>query len=119
MSSNATRPRYVQLEASKYTNAVKHVLGTHLLGDEDDEALKGFKPLTAIDIVKIALDIKLNTLDMVELLKILRNEIKGSKVADKSEQLDYKEFFRLFIRLRKIKLIRYLFNQRIEFEFSV
>lgn len=27
--------------------------------------------------------------------------------------------FRIFVRLRKIKLIRYLFNQKLEFEFNV
>jgi len=119
LSSYASRPRFLDVEVNKYRNAVKNVIGSHLLDEEDEDGLKGMKPLTAIDIVRIALDMKLNTTDMVELLKILRNEIKGSKVADKAEQLDYKEFFRLFIKLRKVKLIRYLFNQRIEFEFTV
>ena len=40
-------------------------------------------------------------------------------MTDGTAQLNYKEIFRLFVRNRKIKLLRYLFNLKLEFEFSV
>jgi hypothetical protein len=53
LSSSASRPRFADVEVNKYRNAVKHVIGSHLhlLDEEDEDGLKGMKPLTAIDIV--------------------------------------------------------------------
>ena len=37
----------------------------------------------------------------------------------KSNEIDYHELFRIFVRLRKIKLLRYFFNLKTEFQFEV
>lgn len=46
---------------------------------------------------------------MIELLKLMRNEIKMPSIPDAASQLNYKELFLLFLRHRKLKLMRYLF----------
>ena len=49
----------------------------------------------------------------------MRNEVLQKNVPDGYDQLNYRELFRKFVQLRKIKLLRYLFSLKIEFEFSV
>jgi hypothetical protein len=72
-----------------------------------------------LDIVNIALDINVQTEDIIELLKLMRNAIQSCKhMKDGADQLNYTELFRIFVKLRKVKLLRYLFNQKLEFEFK-
>ena len=52
------------------------------------------------------------------MLKMMRNDIKMVNIPDANLQLNYKELFLMFVKQRKIKLLRYLFNQKIEFEFN-
>jgi len=72
-----------------------------------------------LDIINIALEMNVQTDDIIELLKLMRNAIQACKnMKDGAEQLNYKELFRIFVKLRKVKLLRYLFNQKLEFEFK-
>lgn len=56
---------------------------------------------------------------MIEFLNILRNEVKAQGIPDVRVQLDFNLICRHFIRYRRVKLLRYLFSLRFEFEFNV
>lgn len=49
----------------------------------------------------------------------MRKEVQQKTMPNIEYQLDYKELYRLFVRLRKIKLLRYIFNLKSEFQFEV
>jgi hypothetical protein len=41
---------------------------------------------------------------------MFKNEVMFKNVPDAYEQLNYKELFKTFAKLRKIKLLRYIFD---------
>lgn len=49
----------------------------------------------------------------------MRKEVQQKTMPNIENQLDYKELYRLFVRLRKIKLLRYIFNLKSEFQFEI
>ena len=49
----------------------------------------------------------------------MRNEVLAKNISDGLDQLNYRNLFRIYVKLRKIKLLRYLFNLKMEFEFNV
>ena len=49
----------------------------------------------------------------------MRSEVSQNNLPDGSVQLNFNTLFKIFVRLRKIKLLRYLFGQKLEFEFNV
>ena len=49
----------------------------------------------------------------------MRNEVLAKNIFDGFDQLNYRNLFRIYVKLRKIKLLRYLFNLKMEFEFNV
>ena len=49
----------------------------------------------------------------------MRNEVLAKNITDGFDQLNYRNLFRIYVKLRKIKLLRYLFNLKLEFEFNV
>lgn len=76
------------------------------------------RDLKFLDIVNAALDSKENSRSIVELIKLMKNELQSQFFEDAKEQLNHRELYRLFIQRRKIKLIRYLFTLQNEFDFS-
>ena len=48
---------------------------------------------------------------LIKLIGLMRKEAK-------SNEIDYHELFRVVVRLRKIKIIRYFFNLKSEFQFE-
>jgi hypothetical protein len=74
--------------------------------------------INVLDIINQAMDHNIKTKNIITLLQLMSYEIQVMKVPDHMVQLNYKEFFKVFVKKRKIKLLRYLFSQKIEFEFS-
>ena len=72
-----------------------------------------------MDMVLISLDMGEKNDSIIELLQYMRNEVASKNVPDGPVQLNYRELFKVFTKYRKIKLLRYLFNQKLEFEFNV
>jgi hypothetical protein len=50
---------------------------------------------------------------------MMKSEVSQNNLPDGADQLNYNVLFRIFVKLRKIKLLRYLFGQKMEFEFNV
>ncbi len=62
------------------------------------------------DIVAAGLDAGLKSRTIVEIIKLMRNELTAKRVHNYQEELNYKQLYRLFVVRRKIKLLRYLFS---------
>lgn len=71
------------------------------------------------EVITIALDLNIKAGDIIEFLIILRNEMKSNDIPDAQIQLNYRDLFKLFVKYRKIKLLRFLFSHKIDFQFSV
>lgn len=74
--------------------------------------------MNTLEVMTIALDLNIKAGDIIEFLIILRNEIKSNDIPDAPFQLNYRELFKLFVKYRKIKLLRFLFSHKIDFQFS-
>jgi len=78
-----------------------------------------------LDIIRTAIDIEIKHAEITSMLQLFRNELQkvkkpeGDGKACKYEfKLDYQELFRIFAEYRKIKLIRFLFGESMEFSFT-
>lgn len=71
-----------------------------------------------MDIINAALDSKENSRSIVELIKLMKNELQSQFFEDAKNELNYRELYKIFIQRRKIKLLRYLFTLQNEFDFS-
>lgn len=121
--SKNTRPKYHNMsEKSKYQGVaalIKKQVTFNLDKPRDLEDLYGMKELHFLNIIGIAMEIDIKTSQVQSLITLMKREIEAGNVPDGAAQLNYESLFRLFARLRKIKLIRFLFNQKFDFEFSV
>jgi len=121
--SKNTRPKYHNMsEKSKYQGIaaiIKKQVTFNLDKPRDLEDLYGMKELHFLNIIGIAMEIDIKTSQVQSLITLMKREIEAGNVPDGAVQLNYESLFRLFARLRKIKLIRFLFNQKFDFEFSV
>lgn len=71
------------------------------------------------DIIGVAFSIQSKTDTIIKLITLMRKEVQQKTMPNIENQLDYKELYRLFVRLRKIKLLRYIFNLKSEFQFEI
>jgi hypothetical protein len=71
------------------------------------------------DIVNAALDCGERSRSIIELMKLMSNELKYKQFDNKKEEeLNYRELYKIFVIRRKIKLIRHLFTLQNEFDFT-
>ena len=131
----ATRPKWLVTETRRALKAFRDATGTQLTSLrfarkserylEDKKAsinqdyIQGDREISFLDIINQALMIGEKTRALMELMKSMKNEVIQKNITDAGAQLNYKEIYRLFVRYRKIKMLRYLFNLKLEFEFSV
>jgi len=97
--SKVSQPRFLNLDVKKYNQDIRKLMGRTggALSLNKEEEHGSEQLLTALDIVTIALDMKMKTDDLVELLKIMRNEIKFKSLPDADTLLNYKQLFKLFV----------------------
>lgn len=55
---------------------------------------------------------------IIDLIKIMKNEVNANKFDEVEREFNLKELFRIFVIRRKVKLIRFLFSLQNEFDFS-
>lgn len=68
------------------------------------------RDLRFVDIINAALDSKENSRSIVELIKLMKNELQSHFFEDAKNELNYRELYKIFIQRRKVKLLRYLFT---------
>ena len=78
----ATRPRYLNLDTKSYRQNLKKALGMgsniSILQSENkqEDLMIGYPEIHTLDIINIAIDMSLKSTEIIELLKLMRNEIK-------------------------------------------
>ena len=75
------------------------------------------RAITFIDILESCLNARIKSVDLINLLQLMQNELKKGN-ADLKDEFNYEELFSLFIVRRKIKLLRFLFVQK-DFKFNI
>ena len=104
-------PRFLDNQEVAYRHQLKKIFASSrkqsLVGEPEQ-----LRHLHFNDIVGVAFSIESKTDVLMKLIGLMRREAKANEI-------DYKELFRIFVRLRKIKLLRYLFNLKAEFQFDV
>jgi hypothetical protein len=85
------------------------------------ESWKEERELLFSDIISCAITAGEKTRPIIELIKLMRAEMRLNTIGKGNEKLylDYMKVFRLFVRHRKLKLLRYLFSLNQEFPFTV
>lgn len=121
--SKQTRPKYHNVSEKRQhmgiSAIIKKSVTFNLDKPRDLEDLYGMKELHFMNIIGIAMEIDAKTAQVESLIFMMQKAIEAGNVPDGPLQLSYRSLFRLFARLRKIKLIRFLFHQKFDFEFSV
>ena len=85
----------------------------------EQDIFQGEREIHFTDIINVALETNEKSQSIIELISLMRSEVSQNNLPDGSVQLNYNTLFKIFVRLRKIKLLRYLFGQKLEFEFNV
>ena len=70
------------------------------------------------DLIYAALDKGESSSSVIDLIKIMKNEVNANKFDEVESEFNLKELFRIFVQRRKIKLLRFLFSLQNEFDFS-
>lgn len=96
--SRAKRPLFIDVD-QYHTLAKKR----HLF-DEDIERELHFN-----DIIYAALDKKESSQSIIDLIKMMKNELLSNFFEEPDKELNYRDLFKIFVQRRKIKLLRFLF----------
>jgi hypothetical protein len=86
-----------------------------------DALVSGDKVLEFKDIVDVALGQREKGQCVIDLMSLMKSEEaqRPAGAGSGEPMLNYVELYRTFVKQRKIKLIRYLFGQKMAFEFKV
>ena len=68
--------------------------------------------------MNVAIQLKLKSHDYIQILKLMRNEMVAKNMPDGNLQFNHKAIFLKFCEIRKIKVLKYLFSLKNEFDFS-
>jgi hypothetical protein len=126
--NKACRPKYFMRGEKKYSHGLRKAFGrssTTVKGLDKDGAPSapesGDKELDFNDIVDVALAQREKGQCVIDLMSLMKSEEAHRPAGGGSggPMLNYVELYRTFVRQRKIKLIRYLFGQKMDFEFKV
>ena len=125
----ACRPKYFERGDKKYIHGIRSVFGRSSTTIKDLEKNKGVsggpetgdKELEFKNIIEIALSEREKSQTIIDLMSLMKTEQAHGPSAGSNGQpiLNYIELYRIFVKHRKIKLIRYLFAQKMDFDFKV
>lgn len=111
LAERCSVPKFLDNKDAVYRQQLKKIFASsrkqNIVGEPEQ-----VRDLHFNDIVGVAFSIDSKTNVLIKLIGLMRREAK-------SNEIDYKQLFRIFVRLRKIKLLRYLFNLKTEFQFDV
>ena len=70
------------------------------------------------DVVYAALDKNETSRSVIEIVKLMKNEVQSKFFEEPDKEFNLKDLFRIFVQRRKIKLLRFLFSLHNEFDFT-
>lgn len=105
------RPLFAPNSLNKYKP-----FSTSKKGSDKKQPLRTEHELRFSDIVESCLNAKVKSQDLINLIMVMQQEAKTTEAL--APELDYQLFFSLFVASRKIKLLRFLFNNK-GFKFTI